>query len=264
MQSDVLTREAIESQLTTKWLGRPVTVFDAIPSTNNWLSEQAAQGAAQGALAVADVQTAGRGRMGRTWQSPPGAGLLFSLLFRPPANVTPGQVGLVAAAGAAVGIAKHLGVDTRLKWPNDVLVNGKKVAGMLGDASFRDGRAEWVVVGIGLNVNLAPADFPSPPPGGVEPTSLLAELGNPIERARLLAAILAAIEPRYEALVAGEPQAEEWRRLSATLGQPVRITGGVAVEGVAQDIADDGSLLVKQDDGSVVSVAAGDVTLRQS
>ncbi len=348
MPNDILTREAIESRLTTKWLGRPVTAFDAIVSTNTWLAEQAAGGAPQGALAVADVQTAGRGRMGRTWQSPPGGGLLFSLLFRPAPPVTPGQVGLVVAAGvaavlggpppsppstggsetaspaslggsetaspasvggsetasprsaggsetasraslggsetapprsaggsetasrASLGGMTELppqaggwgGLDARLKWPNDVLIDGKKVAGLLGDASYRDGRAEWVVVGLGLNVNLAPADFPEPPPGGVAPTSLLAELGHPVDRAALLAALLAAIEPRYEALVAGQPQVGEWRRLSATLGQSVRVTGGVSVEGVAVDIAEDGSLLVKQADGSVVTVAAGDVSLR--
>ena len=262
MPNDILTREAIETLLTTAWLGRPVTVFDAIPSTNTWLAEQVADGAPQGALAVADVQTAGRGRMGRTWQSPPGAGLLFSLLFRPAPPVTPSQVGLVVAAGVAAGLTAHLEVDARLKWPNDVLIGGKKVAGVLGDASFRDGQADWVVVGVGLNANLAPADFPQPPPGGVAPTSLLAELGHPVERAALLAALLAAIEPRYAALVAGQPQVAEWRWLSATLGQPVRVTGGVAVEGVAEDIAEDGSLLVRQADGRVVSVAAGDVSLR--
>lgn len=292
MPGEALTPEAIRVALTTRWLGRPTTVFDAIPSTNNWLAEQAATGAPHGALAIADVQTAGRGRMGRTWQSPPGAGLLFSLLFRPPATVTPGQVGLAAAAGVAVALSgpppsppstegsKRVepfmrevsslpppaggwgGLEARLKWPNDVLIGGKKVAGLLGDASFRDGRPEWVIVGIGLNVNLAPADFPAAPPGGAAPTSLLAQLGRPVERAPLLAAILAAIEPRYEALVAGEAQAGEWRRLSATVGQPVRVTGGMAVEGVAVDIAADGSLLVQQADGSVVSVAAGDVSLR--
>lgn len=262
MENDALTQAAIDSKLTTKWLGHPLTVFDAIPSTNNWLAAQAAQGAPEGAVAVADEQTAGRGRMGRTWQSPPGAGLLFSLLFRPPAGVTPGQVGLAAAAGVAVRLAERLGVETRLKWPNDVLINGKKVAGVLGDASFGNGRAEWVIVGIGLNANLAPANFPTLPPGGVAPTSLMAELGRPVERASLLAALLAAIEMRYEALVAGEPQVAEWRRLSATLGQAVRVTGGVEVEGVALDIAEDGSLLVRREDGDVVSVAAGDVSLR--
>ena len=262
MQDDVLTREVIEEQLTTKWLGRPVTFFDVILSTNTWLAEQAILGAPHAALAVADVQTAGRGRLGRVWDSPPGTGLLFSLLFRPAPPVMPGQVGMVVGAGVAVGLAERLGVEAKLKWPNDVLIGGKKVAGLLGDATLRDGRPEWVVVGAGLNVNLAPDDFPKPAPGGVAPTSLLVELGHPLQRAPLLAALLAAIEPRYEALVAGQPQVDEWRRLSATLGQAVQVTGGVTVEGVAEDIAEDGSLLVRQADGTVVTVAAGDVSLR--
>lgn len=263
MSAPTLTVEAIEAALTTRWLGRPAYVFDAIGSTNVWLAEQAQAGASEGTLAVADVQTAGKGRLGRTWQAPPGTGLLFSLLLRPPASLQAGQVAMAVSAGVAAGLAEHLGVPARLKWPNDVLLNGRKLAGVLGEASLLGGQAQYVIVGCGLNANLEPQDFPPPPPGGTPATSLLAELGRPVDRVALLQALLAAIEPRYEALRAGGSPQAEWRQLCVTLGQPVRVSGATpGVEGVAEDIAPDGSLLVRQADGRVVTVAAGDVSLR--
>lgn len=275
---DVLTDEAVKARLPTRWLGQTAYVFDAIPSTNTWLMQEAGQGAAEGALALADVQTAGRGRLGRTWQSPPGAGLLFSLLFRPRPPITPAQIMMVVGVGVARGIEGLLHLTPRLKWPNDVLLNGRKLAGILGESSgltagvgegsgIRGRRSAsgglYVVVGCGINVNLASADFPPTPPGGLAPTSLLAELGHPVPRIHLLHAILAEIETRYDALQVGQSPHTEWRSLCATLGQAVRVTGGGAtVEGVAEDVAEDGSLLVRQADGTLVTVAAGDVSLR--
>lgn len=257
------TVEAIHTSLSTRWLGRPAYVFEAIGSTNVWLAEQAHTDAAEGTLAVADVQTAGRGRLGRTWQAPPGAGLLFSLLFRPAPPLQAGLVAMAVSAGVAAGLAAHVGVPARLKWPNDILLHGRKLAGVLGEASLMDGHVQHVIVGCGLNVNLEAQDFPSPPPGGTPATSLLVELGRPVDRVPLLQALLVAIEQRYDRLRAGGSPQDEWRRLCVTLGQPVRVMGLTSpVEGVAEDIAPDGSLLVRQADGRLAPVAAGDVSLR--
>ena len=264
MQTDVLTAAHLAADLPARRLGRPAHVFDALPSTNTWLMEQARHGAPEGALAVADVQTAGKGRLGRVWQSPPGAGLLFSLLFRPAPPVTPGQTMMAVAVGIADGLAAHLGVTPRLKWPNDILLDGGKLAGLLGESSTGGDGEPLVVVGCGLNVNLTPADFPPPPPGGTPATSLLMALGRPVARVPLLHALLVGIETRYEALRAGQSPYPDWRALCATLGQTVtaQSVGGV-VEGVAEDVAEDGSLLVRQADGTLTAVAAGDVTLRR-
>ncbi len=264
MPTDVLTVDRLAADLPTRRLGRPAHVFDALPSTNTWLMEQARQGAPEGALALADVQTAGKGRLGRVWQSPTGAGLLFSLLFRPAPPATPGQTMMAVAVGLVDGLAAHLGVAARLKWPNDILLDGGKLAGLLGESSTdRDGQV-LAVIGCGLNVNLAPADFPPPPPGGTPPSSLLAALGHPVERVPLLHALLLGIETHYESLRAGQSPYADWRRLCATLGQPVAAQGvGGTVEGVAEDVAEDGSLLVRRADGTLTAVAAGDVTLRR-
>src|SRR4051812_33592351 len=118
MPENVLTTESVRVGLPTRWLGRPAHVFNAIPSTNTWLMAQAAQGATEGTLAIADLQTAGRGRLGRTWHAPTGSALLFSMLFYPPSTVLPSQVMMAVSVGIAAGLADHLGVPARLKWPN--------------------------------------------------------------------------------------------------------------------------------------------------
>ena len=265
MPTDVLTADHVAAALPTRWLGRPAHVFDALPSTNTWLMAQAQQGAPEGTLALADVQTAGKGRLGRVWQSPPGAGLLFSLLFRPAPPVTPGQVMMAVAVGITDGLTAHLGVAPRLKWPNDILLDGGKLAGLLGESSTDSNSRPLVVIGCGLNVNLNPAAFPPPPPGGTPATSLLAVLGHPVARLPLLHALLLGIETRYESLRAGQSPYADWRRLCATLGQAVTAQGvGGTIEGIAEDVAEDGSLLVRQADGTLVTVAAGDVTLRRA
>jgi BirA family biotin operon repressor/biotin-[acetyl-CoA-carboxylase] ligase len=234
---------------------------------------QGADGASEGTLALADVQTAGRGRLGRQWQSPPGAGLLFSLLFRPRPPITPTQVMMAVAVGVVAGLAEYPGVTARLKWPNDILLHDHKLAGLLGESSLVAGAqagvdcgkvdAGYVVVGCGLNVNLAAVDLPPAPTGRTPPTSLLVELGRPIARIPLLQAILAEIETHYDALRAGQSPHAEWRALCATLGQGVVVRlGERVIEGIAADVAADGSLVIRQADGKAVVVAAGDVTLR--
>ena len=264
MPYDILTAEAVTAHLTTQRLGRPTCVFETIPSTNTWLMERAQAGAPEGALAVADVQTAGKGRMGRAWQSPPGAGLLFSLLLRPPSPQLAGAAMMAVAAGVAAGVRQATGAVARLKWPNDVLLDGRKLAGLLAESSTNPATGETaVVIGVGLNANLRAEDFPSPPPRGTSATSLLATLGQPVDRVALLGAILPEVEARYDALLAGRPPLAEWKALLDTLGQPETVVGaGEPVVGVAEDVAADGSLLVRRADGVVVKVAAGDVSLR--
>jgi len=214
---------------------------------------------------VADHQTAGRGRLGRTWEAPPGTSLLFSTLVR--TSLPVGRLHLVtmavavAASDACDAVA---GVRPRLKWPNDLVVPGedgstRKLAGILAESVVRDGGVVALVVGTGINVNW-PSDLPDEL--AAIATSLDRHAGHPVDREDLLVAVLRGLDPILGALE-GPGGAEalllRYRHLSATIGQRVRVElGAGALEGVALDVADDGHLLVAVD-SEAVRVAAGDV-----
>ena len=230
--------------------------FDQVDSTNAYVREQARFGAHEGLVAVADHQTEGRGRLGRRWESPPGANLLASVLLRP--NIDPADLHLcttVVALAAMDACQVVAGVGTLLKWPNDLLVDGAKVAGILAEAEFAGADLAAVVVGIGINVG-----WPSPPEAGG--TSLEAATGSPVDRRALLHALLAALGERragLEAAAGRRALAEEGRRRCATLGQQVRVTlEGEEITGRAVAVDDAGHLVVETPTGSR-RVMAGDV-----
>jgi BirA family biotin operon repressor/biotin-[acetyl-CoA-carboxylase] ligase len=230
--------------------------FDEIDSTNTYLRGQARLGAPEGLVAVADHQTAGRGRLGRRWESPPGANLLASFLLRP--NIDPADVHLctTAVALAALHACRVVaGVETVLKWPNDLLADGAKVAGILAEAEFAGADLAAVVVGIGLNVG-----WPGPPEAGG--TSLEAAAGSPVDRRALLHALLAELGERRAGLEDASGRrdlAEEGRRRCATVGQLVRVTlEGEEITGRAAAIDDAGRLVVETPAGPR-SVTVGDV-----
>ena len=233
--------------------------FPEIDSTNRYLLDEARAGAPEGVVAVADHQTAGRGRLGRSWEAPPGASLLVSVLLRP--RLAPEQLHLVTAAvalAAVVACRQEADVVPDLKWPNDLHAGDRKLAGVLAEADLRpDGAA--VVAGIGLNVNW-PAELP---PGLADiATSLDRVAGRPVDRASLLVRLLLALEDRYAALDAAEGVARvaaEYRRHCDTIGRLVRVQlADETFTGRALDVSDEGHLLV--DVGMCVrTVAAGDV-----
>jgi BirA family biotin operon repressor/biotin-[acetyl-CoA-carboxylase] ligase len=243
--------------------GGPWTAIEIVPqtgSTNTDLLDWAARGLHEGAVLVAEEQTAGRGRMGRSWVSPAGAALTFSVLLRPeaiPLSRRP-WLPLVAGIGTATSIRMLTGLEAALKWPNDVLIGGRKVAGILAEAA---GNA--VVIGIGVNVS-TPLEEVAPGPGGLQPTSLLAE-GVPVGRDLLLIEILRSLGQWYKTLLAeSDPQRigllAQYHKLSATVGHEVRVElpGGQAISGLATGIDADGQLLVEAD-GGIYQIAAGDV-----
>lgn len=204
---------------------------------------------AEGAVLVAESQTAGRGRLGRSWVSPPRAALTFSVLLRPRIPVS--RLGwLPLLAGIAVATAvRDVGAD--LKWPNDVLVGGRKLAGILAERS----PAGDVAIGIGINVSMSAAELPPPSPGALPATSLAIE-GAAVGREALLIGVLTEFERRY-----GTVPVDEYRRLCATLGRQVRVElpGDRTLTGVAEDVDDDGRLLVRDEGGQRHTVAAGDI-----
>jgi BirA family biotin operon repressor/biotin-[acetyl-CoA-carboxylase] ligase len=235
-----------------------VTWVGATGSTNADLVASARQGAAAGAVLVADHQTAGRGRLGRTWEAPPGSALLCSILLRPPPEtVLHGAVWAVALA-ARQAVAELTAVTPELKWPNDLLYDGRKLAGILAEAvSGDDARTvDGVVVGIGLNVG-----WDEPPPEVAAGAVTLQELaGHPVDRRQLLTALLVALAPLV-ALWGEAPDDlhERYRASLATLGTPVRvIVADGELEGEAVDLTPEGALVVRHRGRNVV-VSAGDV-----
>src|SRR5687768_12592141 len=251
---------------------------DETGSTNADTMELARQGEPEGIVLVADHQTAGRGRAGRSWTAPPGAGLLLSVLLRPPAGVMD-LCTMAVAVSAAEAVEAVAGFSPRLKWPNDLVWPGdgsttdRKLAGILAEADWPPGatpdsghrspdpsQRAVVVVGIGINVAW-PDDLPDE----------LADIAvacnhvtaTPVDREDLLVALLEGLGPHYEALVAGERESllDAWRERSATLGRRVRIDLGTDdVEGTAIDVTEEGHLVVKTLDGDRRTLAVGDVT----
>ncbi len=265
-------------------LWQAIEVTASTGSTNADLLARAAQGAPEGLVLTAEEQLAGRGRMGRSWVSPPRSALMFSLLLRP--HQVPvarrGWLPLLAGAAVAEAVSAVTGIDARLKWPNDLLVRDApaardalqgggapsardaKLAGILAEAS-----GDAIVVGVGLNVSSTPGELPPPRPGVLPATSLRAATANQVapDREALLAAILASFERWYEPWrqAAGDAEASGLRlaymRLCATIGRHVRaeLPGDQLLSGLAVGVDSDGRLLVREPSGAVARVAAGDV-----
>jgi BirA family transcriptional regulator, biotin operon repressor / biotin---[acetyl-CoA-carboxylase] ligase len=234
--------------------GRQVLYYETVASTNDVAGALAEGGAPEGCVVVGETQSAGRGRLGRTWVSPPRAGLYVSTILRPDANVVP-LVTIAAGVAIARGIETATGLRADLKWPNDLALGGRKVAGILAEGTLRH-----VILGFGINV-MAVA---YPPDVATRATSLETERGATADRGWLLVECLSALSAEY-AKLRDSHEAEvlgEWRsRAARTLGRRVRWNAADAnpVEGVAEDIDDGGALLVRTHDG-VTRVISGEVT----
>ena len=258
---EAYTRDGIADRLGTRVVGRHVRWHDMLPSTNELAMRLAEIHVPEGTVVVAEEQTAGRGRRGRTWVSPRG-GIWLSVILRPrlPLAQLP-LVGLAVAVAAARAIRVTTRLAARVKWPNDVLVDGAKVAGVLTEAG-PDG--EWIVVGVGINANVEPSELPQDLP---QPAlSLAGRLGAPVDRGELTRLLLREIDHAYGQLQEAAGAAHvvrSWREMADTLGRPVRVEGqGRALDGIAVDVDDLGALLVRTADGAVERVVAGEVTLR--
>ena len=245
--------------------------FAAVPSTQPIVREWLEQGTPEVAVAVADEQTAGKGRLGRTWTAPPGAALLVSAGFRPDDLAARHAWRLAATASlamldAAEDVAGLRDATLGLKWPNDIVADGpdgllRKVAGVLGEATLDDDHVAAAVVGIGINGDWAATDFPTE----LAPSmTSLRELsgGRPIDRDALLDAWLSRLEPRYEALRAGRFDAGGWSARQRTTGHQVEVDGP-AGRTIAEALGVDpetGALLVRHADGGTIAIDSGDVT----
>jgi len=256
--------DKLQEGLQTKRLGRSIFFSRVIGSTNGWAKELATLGAVEGAVAIAERQTAGCGRLGRKWISPAG-GLWFSVVLRP--RLSAGEaVKLVFVAGLAVaGVLRELyGLRVETKWPNDVLVNGRKVCGILTEMNTTDETVNYVVVGIGVNANFDAEKIFQEELRKVA-TSLENELGRKVRLEQLFRGLLEKLESIYDLFMKEgfAPVLGGWKRYAGFLGCQVEVTSAAEKwVGLALDVGDDGSLIVRVEDGTVRRAFVGDVSLR--
>jgi BirA family biotin operon repressor/biotin-[acetyl-CoA-carboxylase] ligase len=259
-----LDPEQIQGRLRSRVIGRPLEVLGEIGSTNDRIMAAGRDGAPEGLAVIADRQTAGRGRLGRSWASPPGVGLYTSILLRPklPAGQVP-LLTLVSGLAVAEAIENVTGLAPRLKWPNDLLVNEKKVGGILTETASVESRVSYVAVGIGINVGHEAQDLPEQ--FHATATSVRLASGREVPRGEVAAEIYNGLDRWYEEFSAGRLEAilACGRERSAILGSPVDVLAGdERWSGLAVDLDADGALLVRKDNGSLRRVVAGEVSIR--
>jgi len=262
--SDFLLANEIRERLETRVFGKQdIVYFQETDSTNLRAKSLADRGAPEGTVVIAESQTEGRGRRGRTWFSPAGEGIYVSVILRP--ALSPNEASrltLLAAVAAAETLLHLTSLSVRIKWPNDIMVRGKKLAGILTQVSTEMDAVDYIVVGLGLNVNTPLKHFPADLRNSA--TSIQAEMNGPFPRIRLLRLYLERFEDRYEMFKQSgfQPILERWKELSDIIGKRIRVdllnhycTGEVL------DIDQDGILILREQDGTLQRILSGDVTL---
>ena len=257
----IYNETTIADQIHTKWAGKTVHFARETDSTNLWIKRLAKEGASEGTLALAEFQSAGRGRLGRSWEVPEGTSVMMSILLRPKFEPQYAPT-LTLVMGMAVAKAvKKLGFDVSIKWPNDVVVSHKKICGILTEMGVRDGKIDYAVIGVGINVNIR--EFPEEMAD--KATSLYLESGKEFDRSQIPGLVMEAFEEYYEKFAATcdlSGLKEEYESILANYNQPVRVLAKEPYEGVARGITDGGELLVEKTDGTIVAVSAGEVSVR--
>lgn len=257
----IYNETTIADQIHTKWAGKTVHFARETDSTNLWIKRLAKEGAPEGTLALAEFQSAGRGRLGRSWEVPEGTSVMMSILLRPKFEPQYAPM-LTLVMGMAVAKAvKKLGFDVSIKWPNDVVVSHKKICGILTEMGVRDGKIDYAVIGVGINVNIK--EFPEEMAD--KATSLYLESGKEFDRSQIPGLVMEAFEKYYEKFAATcdlSGLKEEYESILANYNQPVRVLAKEPYEGVARGITDGGELLVEKTDGTIVAVSAGEVSVR--
>ena len=257
----IYNETTIADQIHTKWAGKTVHFARETDSTNLWIKRLAKEGASEGTLALAEFQSAGRGRLGRSWEVPEGTSVMMSILLRPKFEPQYAPT-LTLVMGMAVAKAvKNLGFDVSIKWPNDVVVSHKKICGILTEMGVRDGKIDYAVIGVGINVNIR--EFPEEMAD--KATSLYLESGKEFDRSQIPGLVMEAFEEYYEKFAATcdlSGLKEEYESILANYNQPVRVLAKEPYEGVARGVTDGGELLVEKTDGTIVAVSAGEVSVR--
>jgi len=253
----------LQEGLRTKRFGKSIFFAREVGSTNEWAKQLAKLGAEEGTVTIAETQTAGRGRLNREWFSPHG-GLWFSVVMRPQHSVAE-AVKLVFVAGLAVAETLHgmYGLRVETKWPNDVLVGGKKVCGILTEMNAIGKTVNFAIAGIGVNANFSVKVFPEPLHETA--TSLVNELGRKVRLEELFKVLLEHLEMKYDLFTRGDSNRvlTEWKEYAHFIGHKVGVTSwNETFNGLALDIDHDGALILKLQDGEIKRVLVGDVTLK--
>lgn len=257
-----LCEEAVKCLLDTKLIGSKIIVLDSVTSTNDYLKKLAAKGAQAGTVVVSREQTAGKGRLGRIWQTKKDDGIALSILLRP--QLSPNEIGgITPLAGLAVcrAINDFCKLDSRIKWPNDIIVGKKKIVGILTEMSTDFDRVEYIIPGIGINVGHT--TFPDNI--AYKATSILLETGRHIDKNKFLATVLnylddAMLQNNY---TLGGQSAEDYQKLCASIGRQVSFyRGDRKISGMAVSVNDSGELEVMLSNGTVATVNSGEVTVQ--
>ncbi len=260
---DLLGSREIGLGLATKYIGRTLHALGEVDSTNTYAARLAAEDAPEGTVVVAESQTRGRGRLGRRWVSPPGMNIYASIVLRPgfaPARAP--MITLVASVALVRAVRGLYGLPAEIKWPNDMLISGKKSAGILTEMSADPDMVRHIVLGVGVDVNMPKTAFPEEIRD--VSSSIMLELGRKVNRAELLRRFLEELELSYTAFKDGKRSEliDDWRSLTGMLGKKVRVSlPSGDMEGIAADLNEDGFLLVKKKDGALVTVTSGDVVI---
>ncbi len=261
---DALIPCEIKWKLKTKIIGREIISYKKVDSTNTVAYELAEKGLREGAVIFTESQVKGKGRLGRMWYSPSGCNIYMSCILRP--KMTPNEIPkitLIAAVAVAKAIRDFTGLDAMIKWPNDILINGKKVCGILTEMKAEQDRVDFIVLGIGVNVNSKSRDLPAGGSSLLDESRKICMCGD-LSRVELAKKLLESLEEHYNILKdKGSPAIiDEWKALSATLGSRVRVVlPGRSFEADAHNIDPDGALVVRLDSGILEKVLSGDVLM---
>ena len=252
-----LVAATIRQGLYTRIVGRRVLYYPELTSTMDEAARLGQEEAEEGAVVVAEKQSAGRGRQGRSWVSQPG-NLLVSVLFRPTLETLP-FINIIGGIAAARSVRKVTGLDVKIKWPNDLLIVGRKAAGILAESAIVGNSVWYAVLGVGMNVSLDTKQIEEISPFAI---SVNSAAGKEVPREDLLRQFLMDLDSLYIALNNGESPMQEWQGMLETIGQRLVATwGDDTYHGVAEDTDELGNLILRQDDGPLLTLTAGDVTL---
>ncbi|VAW12152.1 Biotin operon repressor / Biotin--protein ligase [hydrothermal vent metagenome] len=254
---DKLFPSEVQFQLKTKVFGKKIIYLDSLESTMDEAFQLAMNGANEGTIVCCETQTKGKGRMGRKWSSPKGKGLYFSLILRP--RMGPSQAArltLMSAVALCEALRQETKLDVNIKWPNDLLIDGKKIAGILTELSAEMDGIRFVVIGVGINVNTPNSLLLD------TATSVKNETGKSFSRVEIFQSILSSLEQWYIKVKDGDfgEVIDRWKELSSTLGRDICLQDqGGNVSGLAVDLSDDGALVIKNQKGVVMKRMTGDV-----
>lgn len=263
---DLLTYEEVSEHLNTKYIGRKLVHFDTIDSTNKKAKELASQGEQEGTVVVSETQTLGKGRFQRKWSDPKGKSILMSIILKP--KVEPSDIAVVTliAAAAVCKALYECDMDSQIKWPNDIIINNKKICGILTEMSGELNQINYVIIGIGINVNTSINDIPDDLLNIA--SSLKIEKGKDFSRKKIIAELLNNFEMMYDDFIKNKnirPVIDICRKNSSLIGKTIQLyKRGDLISAKAEDIDDEGRLVIRYDNGECESIISGEVTMHMA